>query len=104
MKLNKAHLPPHMPQIPKLKRAKLHEVLNGVVPMKQPSTVNVYSFRVFDPLSGDMSVSGFKTTHEIITTQLGGEPIEGTQQEVSVDELDEFGHYRRVATGWGALR
>lgn len=50
-----------------------------------------------------MSVSDFKTTHEIITTQLGGEPIEGTQQEVPVDELDEFGHYRRVATGWGAL-
>lgn len=54
--------------------------------------------------SGTKTVAAFKATREAIVSSFGGEPIDGTREEVARVELDDLGRYRRVATGWGGLR
>ncbi len=71
--------------------------------MEPTDTVEVLSFRTFDLEAGVMRLSKFKATRHAIVASLGGEVLEGTEQEVSRAELDEQGHYRRIATGWGEL-
>ena len=71
--------------------------------MENHETVKVYSFRVFDNDIGAMRLATYKATRETIAASLGGEVLEGTEQEVLSSELDEHGRYRRLATGWGEL-
>lgn len=73
------------------------------IKMENRDTVKVYCFRVFDPALCAMRLAAFKASRKTITSHLGGEVLEGTEQDVSTDELDEQGRYRRIATGWGAL-
>lgn len=70
--------------------------------MNDDETICVFSFRFYEGHSEMPSVAPFKATREAIA-ELRGEVIEGTEREVSADELDADGHYRRVATGWGEL-
>ena len=70
--------------------------------MNDAETICVFSFRFYDGHSERPEVAPFKATREVIA-ELRGEVIEGTEREVSADELDADGHYRRVATGWGEL-
>jgi hypothetical protein len=65
-------------------------------------TVTVYSFRLLDGPIESLRVESYKATRRAILA-LGGEPLEGTEQEVPPSALDANGHYRRVNTGWGAL-
>jgi hypothetical protein len=65
-------------------------------------TVKVYSFRVRDQHVESPRVENYKATRKAIIAA-GGEPLEGTEQEVPASALDPEGHYRRVNTGWGGL-
>ena len=71
--------------------------------MAKETVVTVYSFRELHTGYESPSVSRFKTTLEKIRTEFGGDPIEGTAQLVSVEDLDADGRYCRVATGWSEL-
>lgn len=74
--------------------------------MKRSGTVTVYSFTVADRDCMDTQMtrhSKFKATRESIEAQPGAKVLKGTGQEVSLDELDGHGRYRRIATGWGEL-
>ena len=70
--------------------------------MSEPSRVTVYSFRLYTGPVESPRVAGYKATAQAIE-RLGGEVLRGTAQEVSGDELDERGCYRRINTGWGPL-
>lgn len=69
--------------------------------MEAVETVTVYAFRVVD-IEADHFAS-FKAPRELIHERFGGQVLEGTGEEVSVEDLDAHGRYRRIATGWGAL-
>ncbi len=69
----------------------------------QSQVVTVYNFRTLDSGYESAPVSAFKATRQAIVDVFGGDPIEGTEQVVGVEELDEHGRYRRLATGWGEL-
>ena len=69
----------------------------------QSQVVTVYNFRTLDSGYESAPVSTFKATRQAIVDVFGGDPIEGTEQVVRVDELDEHGRYQRRATGWGDL-
>ena len=71
--------------------------------MKSTETVEVFDFRTFDLQSRVWCRSKFKATPDTIASHLGGEVLEGTGRDVPLAELDEHGHYRRIATGWGEL-
>lgn len=70
--------------------------------MPGQAMVTVYGFHTRAGHVENPQVSLFKATPAAIQ-RLGGEIIEGTGEEVSREEVDGHGHYRRVATGWGAL-
>lgn len=70
--------------------------------MQEQENVLVQAFRRVGRTLEDFEVATFKATPEEIKA-LGGEPIPGTAQQVHPSELDPEGHYRRIATGWGAL-
>jgi len=70
--------------------------------MDRPKTVTVYSFRTYAGHAELPVVAPYKAPIEVITA-VGGEIVSGTEEEVPVDELNEHGHYRRQATGWGDL-
>lgn len=66
-------------------------------------TVKVFAFRLFDAAHLDSGeIAKFKATRETIES-LGGQVLQGTGQDVPVDELDSQGRYQRLATGWGDL-
>jgi hypothetical protein len=44
----------------------------------------------------------YKATRDAILAAKGV-VLEGTEEQVPIDALDARGHYRRMATGWGAL-
>jgi len=71
--------------------------------MQEQETVSVFSFRVFDVDAGEMRISKYKATRESIASHFGGELLKGTEQLVSVEELDGNGRFHRIATGWGEL-
>lgn len=71
--------------------------------MDKPKTVKVIAYRVLDSQAGDMLLSRHKAVRDHIT-RVGGEVIEGTEEDVPSGDLDELGRWRRVATGWGELR
>ena len=66
-------------------------------------TVKVYNFCVFDIDAKHMRIAPCKAPRDVIVRRFHGEVLEGTAQCVAVDELDEDGRYRRIATGWGEL-
>ena len=70
--------------------------------MQEQQGVLVQAFRRVGNTLENFEVAGFKATPEKIRA-LGGEPLPGTEQRVPQSELDEEGHYRRIATGWGGL-
>jgi hypothetical protein len=74
----------------------------GAVAMQEQDSVLVQAFSRAGKKLKDSEVAGFKTTRDRIKA-LGGEPIPGTEQHVPRSALDAEGHYRRIATGWGAL-
>ena len=65
--------------------------------------VTVYNFRILDSGFESAPVSTFKATRQAILDVFGGDPIDGTEERVSPDELDASGSYRRLATAWGEL-
>ena len=69
----------------------------------QGQDVTVYNFCNPDGRHEPAQVSTFKATRQAIVDVYGGVPLEGTQQVVRAEELDEHGRYRRLATGWGEL-
>ena len=69
----------------------------------QNQVVTVYNFRIPEGRDRSAQVSTFKATRQAIMDVFGGDLLEGTDQVVGVDELDESGRYRRLATGWGEL-
>lgn len=71
--------------------------------MEDFETVKVHAFRIFDADIGAMRHATYKATRMTIATRLSGEVLEGTEEEVPSDELDEHGRFRRIATGWGVL-
>ena len=71
--------------------------------MNSTETVEVFNFRTFDLQSRVWRRSKFKATRDTIVSNLGGEVLEGTGRDVPRAEVDEHGHYRRIATGWGEL-
>ena len=71
--------------------------------MNSTETVEVFDFRTFDLQSRVWRRSKFKATRDTIVSNLGGEVLEGTGRDVPRAEVDEHGHYRRIATGWGEL-
>ena len=71
--------------------------------MDAEQTVTVYSFRLHLDSYENTRVAPCKATREVIEKVFGGDTLEGTAQRVRVDELDEQGCYRRIATGWGLL-
>ena len=71
--------------------------------MNSTETVEVFDFRTFDLQSRAWRRSKFKATRDNIVSNLGGEVLEGTARDVPRAEVDEHGHYRRIATGWGEL-
>ena len=64
--------------------------------------VTVYSFRTYSGHAEMPVVAPYKATLEAVKAA-GGELVGGTEEVVSPDEIDEHGHYRRQATGWGDL-
>jgi len=72
--------------------------------MSKHETVTVYSFQVVDFWPERAKVSTFKAPRELILNRFKGKPLEGTGENVTVADLDAEGCYRRIATGWGALR
>lgn len=70
--------------------------------MSDSNTVTVYDFRITGLPVESLKIPGYKATLEAIRAA-GGNPLPGTAQEVPVDEVDENGHYRRLATGWMPL-
>jgi hypothetical protein len=70
--------------------------------MDEDQTVLVHAFHFYGRTLEDIEVATFKATHEAILA-LGGEPLAGTAERVPRSEVDESGHYRRMATGWGEL-
>lgn len=72
--------------------------------LKAPSgEVTVYNFRVLDRGFESAPVSAFKATRQAILERFGGDPIEGTGEQVSLEDLDAQGRFQRRATGWGDL-
>ena len=71
--------------------------------MAKETLVTVYSFRELHTGYESPSVSRFKTTLEKIRRVYEGDPIEGTAEQVSIEDLDDAGRYCRVATGWSDL-
>lgn len=69
----------------------------------QPAEVTVYNFRILDSGFESAPVSTFKATRQAILDVFGGDPIDCTEEQVGLDELDADGRYRRLATGWGEL-
>lgn len=67
------------------------------------SKVAVYNFRDFTRGIEMAEVAPFKATRQAIQDMYRGKPIQGTEELVSPDDLDELGRYRRMPTGWGEL-
>jgi len=67
------------------------------------TTVIVYNFRTLEHGVEMAKMAGYKATREQIASMRNAVLLEGTDESVPVSELDDDGHYRRVATGWGAL-
>ncbi|MEK8033960.1 hypothetical protein AACH06_24305 [Ideonella sp. DXS29W] len=70
--------------------------------MQASETISVYSFRVYHGHCESPELAPFKATREAILA-LGGQVLEGTDEDVPPDELDADGHFRRIPTGWGSL-
>jgi hypothetical protein len=70
--------------------------------MSDSDLTTVFSFHLYEGYAEKPEVAAYQATPDHIA-RLGGTIIEGSQRQVAVDELDELGRYRRIATGWGAL-
>jgi hypothetical protein len=68
----------------------------------QSEKVTVYSFRTYSGHAEMPVVAPYKATLEAVKAARG-ELVAGTEEVVSQDEVDDHGHYRRQATGWGDL-
>lgn len=62
--------------------------------------VTVYSFRTHAGHAEIPVVAPYKATLEAVKAA-GGELVGGTEEVVPADQVDEHGHYRRRAEGWG---
>jgi len=71
--------------------------------MAKETLVTVYSFRDLNTGFESPSISRFKTTLDKIRSDFGGDPIEATGQQVSIEDLDDAGRYYRRNTGWSEL-
>ena len=71
-------------------------------PQKPVDSATVFSFITREGLAGAIALAPYKATLEAIEEE-GGKVLEGTGQDVPAQEVDDHGHYRRLATGWGEL-
>ena len=71
--------------------------------MAQPETVVVYDVRTFEGGREFTQPMPFKVARENTERLYSGAVLEGAGQEVERSQLDESGHYGRVATGWVGL-
>ena len=65
--------------------------------------VSVYYFRT--PVEGSEvpAISSFKATRAAIEGHFGGVALEGTEEQVSADALDELGCYVNAPSSWTDL-
>jgi hypothetical protein len=77
---------------------------NTEVSMEETSAVKVYNFWTYDKGAESPMLAPYKATREAITRQWKGKVADGTEQIVSLSDLDAHGRYRRIATGWGELQ
>jgi hypothetical protein len=71
--------------------------------MSAHNLVTVFNFSESRRSSDAPPLATYKATRETIVERLKGTVLEGTGEEVSEDELDAQGRYRRIASGWGEL-
>lgn len=71
--------------------------------MNAHARVIVYNFIEPQRSSDAPTLATYKATRETIVSRLKGSVLEGTGEEVPVQDLDAQGRYRRIATGWGEL-
>ena len=71
--------------------------------MSTETLVSVYYFR--SPVEGSEvpATSSFKATRAAIEGHFGGTVLEGTEEQVSVDALDEIGCYVNAPSSWTDL-
>jgi predicted RNase H-like HicB family nuclease len=72
------------------------------VPQQPIDTTTVFSFITREGMAGDIALAPYKATLAAIKEE-GGQVLQGTGQDVPAQEVDDHGHYRRLATGWGEL-
>jgi len=65
------------------------------LPPWKKETVTVFSFRVWDAKIGDFVVAQSKRRREDIATIPGAEIIPGTDEDVPLHSIDEWGRYAR---------
>ena len=97
-------------------RARLHDLRRSPSPycydgvpcvdglaMDTPEQITVYNFWAMGDTAESRALSTSKAPRDVIVNALKAEVVPGTGQTVLRSELDRHGHYRRKATGWGAL-
>jgi hypothetical protein len=65
--------------------------------------VSVYYFRSLVEGSEVPAISSFKATRAAIEGHFGGVVLEGTEEEVTADALDELGCYVNAPSSWTDL-
>ncbi len=71
--------------------------------MDATSPVKVSNFWTCDKGAESPTLASYKATREAIAQRRFGRVADGTEQVVSIADLDAKGRYRRIATGWGEL-
>lgn len=74
------------------------------VSMDESTPVKVYNFWTYDKGTESPSLAPYKATREAIAQLWFGKVADGTEQVVTLADLDSKGRYRRIATGWGELQ
>ena len=65
--------------------------------------VSVYYFRTFTEGSDVAATSSFKATRAAIEGHFGGAVLDGTEEQVRPDALDEIGCYVNPPSSWSDL-
>ncbi len=59
----------------------------------------VFNYLIFDVEARAMRMSKYKASRQVVSS-LSGRVLEGTSQTVARTDLDLYGRFCRVATGW----
>ena len=67
--------------------------------MDEREAVEVFNYLVFDVEAREMRLSKHKASRDVVLS-LNGRVLEGTSETVARTNLDPYGRFCRVATGW----